>query len=111
MSREDRRVADGSRSAGISRAVPVGPELRHDRAPGQSPEIQDAGILAPIFSPPVMGGTAGAVVARHSTAERGAPHNARFALTKFRPTTLPATLLTRPALLGRLEAGASKRLT
>ena len=45
------------------------------------------------------------------TTERGAPHNARFALTKFRPTTLPATLLTRSALLGRLEAGASKRLT
>src|SRR5512140_920518 len=35
----------------------------------------------------------------------------RFALTKFRPTTLPATLLTRPALHGRLEAGASQRLT
>ena len=45
------------------------------------------------------------------TTERGGPHNARFALTKFRPTTLPATLLTRSALLGRLEAGASKRLT
>ena len=35
----------------------------------------------------------------------------RFALTKFRPTTLPATLLTRPALLERLEEGAGKRLT
>ena len=35
----------------------------------------------------------------------------RFALTKFRPTTLPATLLTRSALLGRLEDGAAKRLT
>jgi LuxR family transcriptional regulator, maltose regulon positive regulatory protein len=43
--------------------------------------------------------------------ERGAPHNARFAQTKFRPTTLPATLLARPALLGRLEAGAGQRLT
>ena len=39
------------------------------------------------------------------------PHNARFALAKFRPTTLPTTLLTRPTLLGRLEAGASQRLT
>ena len=43
--------------------------------------------------------------------DRDAPHTARFALTKFRPTTLPATLLTRPALLRRLEAGASQRLT
>ncbi len=42
---------------------------------------------------------------------RGAPHAARFALTKFRPTTLPATLLTRPALFARLEAGASQSLT
>jgi len=32
-------------------------------------------------------------------------------MTKFRPTTLPATLVTRPALHGRLEAGAAKRLT
>ena len=58
-----------------------------------------------------MDGTAGDAVARRSTTERGAPHTARFALTKFRPTTLPTTLLTRPTLLGRLEAGASKRLT
>jgi LuxR family maltose regulon positive regulatory protein len=39
------------------------------------------------------------------------PHTARFALTKFRPTTLPTTLLARPGLVGRLEAGASQRLT
>src|SRR2546427_13025153 len=39
------------------------------------------------------------------------PHDARFALAKFRPTTLPTTLLTRPTLLGQLEAGASQRLT
>src|SRR5690348_8065819 len=38
-------------------------------------------------------------------------HDARFALAKFRPTTLPTTLLTRPTLLGQLEAGASQRLT
>ena len=50
-------------------------------------------------------------MARRATTEPGVPHHARFALTKFRPTTLPATLLTRPTLLGRLEAGASKRLT
>jgi LuxR family transcriptional regulator, maltose regulon positive regulatory protein len=41
----------------------------------------------------------------------GVPHTARFALTKFRPTTLPTTLLARPGLVGRLEAGASQRLT
>ena len=83
--------------------------MHHDRDSGQNPEIQDAGIFAPIISAPV-GETAGAVVPPRTT-ERGAPHNARFALTKFRPTTLPATLITRSALLGRLEAGASKRLT
>ena len=39
------------------------------------------------------------------------PHDARFALAKVRPTTLPTTLLTRPTLLERLEAGGSQRLT
>ena len=58
-----------------------------------------------------MGETAGADVEQRSTTDRGVPHTTRFALTKFRPTTLPATLLTRPALLARLEAGASQRLT
>ena len=58
-----------------------------------------------------MGGGAGDAVAQRSTTQRGTTHNARFALTKFRPTTLPTTLLTRSALLGRLEAGASRRLT
>ena len=42
---------------------------------------------------------------------RDTPPSRRFALTKFRPTTLPATLLSRPALLRRLDAGASQRLT
>ncbi len=56
-------------------------------------------------------GTGGTSLAQRSTTDRGVLHAARFALTKFRPTTLPATLLTRPALLGRLEAGASQRLT
>jgi LuxR family transcriptional regulator, maltose regulon positive regulatory protein len=36
---------------------------------------------------------------------------ARFALAKFRPTTLPDTLITRPELCERLTAGAGKRLT
>jgi len=42
---------------------------------------------------------------------RDASQRLRFALAKFRPVTLPTTLLTRPALLERLGAGASKRLT
>jgi LuxR family transcriptional regulator, maltose regulon positive regulatory protein len=42
---------------------------------------------------------------------RSAGLDARFALMKFRPPTLPATLVTRPALQGRLTAGAGKRLT
>jgi LuxR family transcriptional regulator, maltose regulon positive regulatory protein len=85
--------------------------LRYDHDPGQSPDIDDAGIMVPVVSASAMNGAAGDAVARRPTAERGVPHSARFALAKFRPTTLPATLLTRPALLGRLEAGASQRLT
>jgi LuxR family maltose regulon positive regulatory protein len=54
---------------------------------------------------------AGEVGAPRPAAERGASRNVRFALTKFRPTTLPTTLLTRSALHGRLEMGAGKRLT
>jgi LuxR family transcriptional regulator, maltose regulon positive regulatory protein len=41
----------------------------------------------------------------------GATRGARFAVTKFRPTTLPATLVTRPVLHDQLTAGASQRLT
>jgi LuxR family maltose regulon positive regulatory protein len=41
-----------------------------------------------------------------------APHRARgFALTKFRPTTLPSTLIARPTLHDRLTSGAGQRLT
>ncbi|MGO8981168.1 MAG: hypothetical protein ACLQER_18100, partial [Streptosporangiaceae bacterium] len=46
-------------------------------------------------------------MAESAAARRGA----RFALTKFRPTTLPTTLVTRSVLHGRLTAGAGKRLT
>ena len=46
-----------------------------------------------------------------ATAGRGATRGARFALTKFRPTTLPNTLIIRSALHERLSAAASKRLT
>ena len=35
----------------------------------------------------------------------------RFAIAKFRPTTLPATLVTRPELLARLDEGVGRRLT
>jgi LuxR family maltose regulon positive regulatory protein len=50
-------------------------------------------------------------VAQRPATGRDVRQSARFALTKFRPTTLPTTLLTRPTLLGQLEAGASQRLT
>jgi LuxR family transcriptional regulator, maltose regulon positive regulatory protein len=45
------------------------------------------------------------------TAEHDASRGARFALAKFRPTTLPPTLVTRPVLHDRLSAGAGQRLT
>jgi LuxR family transcriptional regulator, maltose regulon positive regulatory protein len=38
-------------------------------------------------------------------------HGTRFAEAKFRPTTLPPTLISRPILHDRLAAGAGKRLT
>src|SRR6266516_284874 len=66
--------------------------------------------MHPVASVSAMIGTAGDAGAQRAATER-VPHNARFALAKFRPTTLPTTLLTRPTLLGRLEAGASQRLT
>jgi hypothetical protein len=50
-------------------------------------------------------------VAGSAAAERGVCRAARFSLAKFRPTTLPATLVPRSALHGRLTAGAGKRLT
>jgi LuxR family maltose regulon positive regulatory protein len=50
-------------------------------------------------------------VSESTTAERGASPAAQFALAKFRPTTLPTTLVTRSALHDRLTAGASQRLT
>jgi LuxR family transcriptional regulator, maltose regulon positive regulatory protein len=41
----------------------------------------------------------------------GDPGEARFAAAKFRPTTLPATLVARTALHDRLAGGADQRLT
>jgi LuxR family transcriptional regulator, maltose regulon positive regulatory protein len=43
--------------------------------------------------------------------ERGASLGVRFALAKFRPTTLPTTLVTRSVLHERLAAGVGQRLT
>jgi LuxR family transcriptional regulator, maltose regulon positive regulatory protein len=50
-------------------------------------------------------------VASSAAAGRGGSPSARFAVTKFRPPTLPATLVTRPVLQERLMAGAGRRLT
>ena len=50
-------------------------------------------------------------VAEDAGAEHGASRGARFALAKFRPTTLPATLVIRPALHEQLTRGAGQRLT
>ena len=50
-------------------------------------------------------------MAEDATAERSASQGARFALTKFRPPTLPATLVTRSILHERLTAGAGQHLT
>ena len=46
-----------------------------------------------------------------ATTEHGSSRATRFALTKFRPPTLPATLITRSGLHDRLTAGAGQRLT
>jgi LuxR family transcriptional regulator, maltose regulon positive regulatory protein len=50
-------------------------------------------------------------VTASATAEPGTARITRFALAKFRPTTLPTTLVTRPILHSRLTQGASQRLT
>ena len=50
-------------------------------------------------------------MAQGATAGRGASPGARFALAKFRPTTLPATLVTRSVPHDQPTAGASRRLT
>jgi LuxR family transcriptional regulator, maltose regulon positive regulatory protein len=50
-------------------------------------------------------------VAEDAAGGRGAPRAARFAQAKFRPTTLPSTLVARSALHDRLNAGARQRLT
>src|SRR5215472_2158910 len=46
-----------------------------------------------------------------ATTEHGSWRGTRFALTKFRPPALPATLITRSWLHDRLAEGADQRLT
>jgi LuxR family maltose regulon positive regulatory protein len=60
---------------------------------------------------PQLSGSCGRAVVADSVSVKSALHGARFALAKFRPTTLPDTLVTRPELHQRLTAGAGKRLT
>ena len=50
-------------------------------------------------------------MAQSATTRHGSLQGTRFALTKFRPTPLPATLITRSALHARLTEGANQRLT
>jgi LuxR family transcriptional regulator, maltose regulon positive regulatory protein len=50
-------------------------------------------------------------VVEHPTEGHDARRGARFAAAKFRPVTLPRTLIDRPELLSRLTAGAGDRLT
>ena len=50
-------------------------------------------------------------MASGTTNGHGASRGARFAVSKFRPTTLPTTLVTRPELHDRLTTGAGRRLT
>jgi LuxR family transcriptional regulator, maltose regulon positive regulatory protein len=50
-------------------------------------------------------------MAQGATAGHGPLRGTRFALTKFRPPALPATLVTRSVLHDRLTAGAGQRLT
>jgi LuxR family maltose regulon positive regulatory protein len=60
-----------------------------------------------------MGGLNGNRVsmAHSATPGYGSSRGTRFALTKFRPPALPATLITRSVLHDRLAAGADQRLT
>jgi LuxR family maltose regulon positive regulatory protein len=50
-------------------------------------------------------------MAQSATTGHGSSRGTRFALTKFRPPALPATLITRSVLHERLAAGSDQRLT
>jgi LuxR family transcriptional regulator, maltose regulon positive regulatory protein len=60
---------------------------------------------------PDRGGWEGGVVAEGAFVEHAVSQGPRFALAKFRPATLPATLVARSELQDRLAAGAGQRLT
>jgi len=107
VSRKDRQGGAGRQSADLPSVVP----LRADRDARPNPGTEDARTVLPIASAPAIDRTAGDTAPLRPVAGRDTSRNVRFALAKFRPTTLPATLLTRPALHGRLEVGAGKRLT
>ena len=64
-------------------------------------------MSTPVVSAPAMSRTAGGATAQRPAAER----SARFALAKFRPTTLPTDAAHQACAAGRLEEGAGKRLT
>src|SRR5215813_3598195 len=66
--------------------------------------------LSGVVRPP-LARDCGRAVAQSSPTGRGAPPGARFGVTKFRPLTLPPTLVSRPALHLRLAAGTEQRLT
>ena len=51
------------------------------------------------------------IVTERARAGRGVARGARFAVTKFQPTILPTTLVSRSVLHEQLTAGAGKRLT
>jgi LuxR family transcriptional regulator, maltose regulon positive regulatory protein len=50
-------------------------------------------------------------MAQSAAHAHGSWRGTRFALTKFRPPALPATLISRPVLYDRLAEGADRRLT
>ena len=50
-------------------------------------------------------------MAEGAATEHNSVRGARFALTKFRPPPLPATLITRSELHEQLAAGSGQRLT
>ncbi len=105
MSRKEQQVVANGQSTDLSTAVPPGPESRRDHDRHQSSEGAQAVTHLAFGS--ATDGTVGHVAAQGVPNRKGA----RFAAAKFRPTTLPTTLLTRSPLHGRLEAGAGKRLT
>jgi LuxR family transcriptional regulator, maltose regulon positive regulatory protein len=69
------------------------------------------GKLADFWLPPWRRAELRGHVVAPDTTGRDPRKGPRFALAKFRPTTLPTTLVARPLLLGRLEAGACQHLT